>query len=192
MTDLLDRLIWLSLGMVLGFVLGLIVATLRELKEEVSAIDEIVRTEHGRNETGFMRYPVIADFMLIVVLVIVVAGAFSAQNASNKTDQNQAEISKITDCNQEFLTGTIEALNERTTYTQVQATRNIELQEAQSRFLAILLDQPPPSDRQVRDSLSTYFNALNDFVDINAKTRMKADEFPYPTTQDYESCIEEK
>lgn len=190
--DLLERLIWLGLGMALGFILGLIVANLRELKEEVDEIDTIVKeARRARDERGFMRYPVIADIALIVVLAIVVLGAFSAQRASNQTDANQQEIAKVTACNQEFLAGTIEALNQRTTYTQQQAQLNVELQRSQAEFLGILLEDPPPTDDRVKASLRTYYMSLSQFVDINIKSQLKAAHNPYPTTVDFERCLKE-
>lgn len=187
-----ERIGWLVLGMAVGFVLGYIVALLRDITEGVDEIDTIVkekRPRRVRGEGGFMRIPVLADVLYILALVIVVWGAFSAQKATNEVEATQNRLEQVTSCNEDTLTRTVEALNERTQYTAAQATRNVELQRAQYQFLAILLEDPPPSDARINQSLRVYIDALGEFVVVNTKATETQQKFPYPTPEDYQSCL---
>lgn len=187
-----ERIGWLVLGMAVGFVLGYIVALLRDITEGVDEIDTIVkekRPRRVRGEGGFMRIPVLADVLYILALVIVVWGAFSAQKATNEVEATQNRLEQVTSCNEDTLTRTVEALNERTQYTAAQATRNVELQRAQYQFLAILLEDPPPSDARISQSLRVYIDALGEFVVVNTKATETQQKFPYPTPEDYQSCL---
>lgn len=182
MMDLMDRLIWMSFGMIIGFALGHIVASLRAIKEEVDEIDTIVKKEP--NDSGFMRFPLLADIALVVVLAVVVWGSVLAQKASN-------EVEKTSACNQEFMGQLLEAVNERTTYSQERANLNVEVQSDQAAFLEVILREPPPSTDVTRDSLREYFKKLSSYISVNSRAQAKAEKYPYPTVDDYDSCIEE-
>lgn len=181
--DLIERAFWMIFGGFVGFILGYIVANLRVIKEEVDDIDQ--RLKDGlpdRDDAGAVNKVFIDRAFYVLVLVIVVFGAFSAQKASN-------DVRESTGCSQDFLSGTIKALNERTTYSSEQARANVELQKAQSEFLAILLENPPPTDERVRENLEKYFDNLSDYVEINSKTREKVENNPYPTVEEYNKCL---
>lgn len=193
--DVLERVICFAIGSGLGFLAGYIVASLREIKEEV---DEMLDIEKGstpdrpvtkRDERGFIRYPVLADAMLLVVLVLTVYAAFVSQAASNDVRATQESQDQVTECNKVFLTRTIDALNERTTYTQAQAQANVELQRAQTRLLAVLLEEPPPSDARSEVAFNEYFETLTNFVTVNSKYADKVETNPYPTTDEVEDCL---
>lgn len=188
MMDLMDRLIWMSFGMIIGFALGHIVASLRAIKEEVDEIDTIVKNE--RNDSGFMRFPLLADIALIVVLAIVVWGSFMAQKASNEVEETQRAIARNSECTQLFLEDVLEALNERTTYTRERTDLNVDLQQDQALFLSTLLREPPPSNDVARESLRAYFKNLSRYIAVNAKAEAKAEKYPYPTVDDYDSCLD--
>ena len=188
--NLHGRLEHMLLGAVVGFVLGVCAEWLRNRNSQRKVTDNVMETR-DRDETGIVRYPLLADFMFVLVLGIVVWGAFAAQRASNEVEEAQNNIARVTECNQEYLAGTIEALNQRTTYTQDQAALNVELQKAQAQYLGILLEIPPPTSERAKESLAAYFDALSEFVDVNAKARVKSENYPYPTTEDYDSCVAE-
>lgn len=81
-----DRLGWWLFGCAVGFILGYIVRYLREIKEEVHEVDELVKKID--KEGGFVRYPYVADVMLIVVVLVTVWAAFLSQKASNDVREN--------------------------------------------------------------------------------------------------------
>lgn len=180
MMDLMDRLIWMSFGMIIGFALGHIVANVRAIKEEVDEIETVVKRK--RSDSGFMRFPILADIALILVIGVVVWGTFMAQKASN-------EVERASACNQEFLGQLLEAVNERTEYSREQTNLNVELQSDQATYLAVLLREPPPSIDDSRNSLREYFKKLSTYISVNEKAQSKADRYPYPTVEDYDACI---
>lgn len=194
--DLLERAIFLAIGGGIGFILGFIVANLRDIKEEVDEVLDIEKrtrglpTRHIRDERGFMRHPVIADAMLLLVLVLTVWAAFGSQKASNDVQATQDDIQTVTTCNQKFLGELLIAVNERTTFTADQARANIRLQTSQSKFLAILLADPPKTDLVQDQALRLYYTNLTEYVKVNGQAAKKAEENPYPTIEDFNYCLE--
>lgn len=186
--ELSDRLFWLLVGIAIGGVLGYIVRSLQEIKKELHDVDEIV-TKNAKNESGVMRFPIISDIILFLVLLLCVYASVSAGNTNNKLANAQERIDDVTSCTQEYLSKTILALNERTEYSTEQARSNVALQRSQSEFLAILLLKPPASDERVSQALADYFDNLNEFVNIAGKTADKAQRNPYPTTEELQSCL---
>lgn len=186
-----DRVTYLILGMAVGFILGYITKALREIKEEIKQVDKTVKRQ--RNERGFMRFPLVADAMLLVVLSITVYAAFSSQKVSNDVTDTQDLISRVTFCNQEYLADTISALNERTTYSTEQARANVKLQEEQTELLAFLLTEPPPDESAGREALRDYFQSgLQNFINVNERALAKYEENPYPTEDELQACLENR
>ena len=201
--DLFERAIFFIIGAGVGFILGFIVARLREIKEELDEVDECVKHCHldhdhiptgkrnarVRDDRGFMRIPLLAEAMLLLVLGITVYAAFASQRASNQVEASQERIATVTQCNQVFLNETIEALNARTEFSTEQARSNVELQRSQSKFLAILLLVPPASEERQADALAEYFDNLTEFVALSTRTANTADNNPYPTVEELNSCL---
>ena len=185
-----ERLVWFLVGAALGFVLGYITRTLREIKEELDEVDTIVK--HKRDETGITRHPLVMDAALFFVVAITVWAAFASQKATNQYQETQEKVNLITYCNEEYLNKTIRALNERTTYAQDQATANVNLQRAQARFLSVLLEKPPLPQLDRETALKRYFRSLSEFIVVNGKAEFKAERYPYPTNAELSNCIESK
>jgi hypothetical protein len=82
-----ERFGWLVLGMAVGFVLGYIVAQLKAIERKVDTVDEHIK--QSKDEQGFMRIPLVADVLYLMVLAIVVWGAVAAQHAANETRKIQ-------------------------------------------------------------------------------------------------------
>lgn len=184
-------------GAAIGFVLGYIVRDLRTIKATVEEVDEIVKQDakRYRDESGFMRHPVLADVAMIAVLVLVVWSAFASQKSSNEVQETQDKqitqqktLERIVECNQQFLTKTIEALNARTTYTRGLGQSNVALQKAQAKFLESVMEG---GDLQ-RGSLETYFESLTEFVNAQDNSEKVAESYPYPKATQFNICLEEK
>lgn len=202
--DLFERAIFLCIGGVVGFILGYTVARLREIKEELDEVDECVKycrevhehipkrnTSRVRDERGSMRIPLVADAVLLLVVALVAYAAFASHKANNDVEDHQQDVARITECNQEYLANTIEAFNERTTYTQDQAHANVDLQRAQAELLKVLREEPPPSELRSDEAFDKYFEVLSDYLEVNTKTRLKQNEYPYPTSEELDSCLSE-
>lgn len=185
-----DRIGWLVLGSVIGFLFGYIVRYLQEIKEELHEVDEIMR-EHvaeDNTEAGWARTPMLMDIALAVVVILTVWAAVSSQIASRGVKETQANLRVVSACNQHYLVQTVEALHERTTFTKDQAQANIELQKAQSDYFRFLLKKPPyPLDQQSA-AAQVYLDALTKFVSLSLKTSAKAAEYPFPDENALQTC----
>ena len=196
--DFNERLGWLILGGLVGFVLGYIVRSLRVIKEDVGAIkdevdeiDEIVKEkrEHRRADDGFMHVRILRDVILLAVVIVVAWSAFASQKASNDVKAQQDRIDQITVCNSEFLARTIRILNIRTDAVQARADANYELQKAQAKFFKLLLEIPPLPEADQRQAAEEYVEALNTFVRVSKQTKAQGVATPYPTNEELQACL---
>lgn len=188
--DWTERLEWLILGCIIGFILGYIVRTLREIKEELDEVDEIVKNDRNiSGERGAMHGPTAAGVMLLVVVALSVWASFSSQKASNDAESTQAQLRQVTSCNTDYLSKTISVINARTRYAQRQAVANVELQKSQARFVSLLLKQPPPDDATSLAAFHEYLNDLNTFINTSSDQANVVEVHPYPTADELEACV---
>lgn len=192
-----ERIGWILLGMAIGYILR----TLQEVKKEVQEVDETLKRD--KNEKGFMRNPIIADFAILIALGLCVFAAVSTQITNNRLEATVAQLednqkndrstrddlAQITVCTQDFLSKTIVALNERTEYTQNQTNSNVELQRAQYKFLQSVLVGEPSDPRETREALSLYISKLENFNVVSSKNREKTQEYAYPTKEELNECL---
>ena len=217
--DLDDRLTYFVLGLALGVLVGYLARMIKdisdikrdvqttihdihEIKEEVDEIDANVK--HSRNEDGAIRLPSFKAFVLFAVVLMTVYAAFSTGTTNGKLsqaiediqagqkaddDQNR-RLEKISQCTLEFTSKTIRALNERTTYTQAQASANVDVLTAQAELLRIVLTLPPVTESQSRAAVQAYAQALDDFNQIAEKSKAKTQAYAYPTNQELAECLD--
>ena len=192
-----DRLGFLLLGGAIGFILGYIVRSLREIKEELDEVDEIVkRRDHGGNDRGAVSLRLVEQTALVVVLILVVYAAFASQVASNNSEKAQNDlksqqefVARVSVCNKIYLSKALSALNERTTYSEAQVNSNVDLQTSFSKLLGILLHQPPFSEAKREHATADYFQDLTKFISIADKTKRKQLENPFPETSELDACL---
>lgn len=196
------------LGVAIGYVIGRFHCYLRDIKEELDEVDDIVKTKI-QDERGFMRFPIAADIAVVITVLLCVWAAFSTQITNNKLEANaerddiqqvelaqaqadlkdaQEAIERLSTCNSKYLTQTVVALNERTKYTQERANANVQVQKAQSRFWKFLLVEPPPSDAEGRAALEHYLTLIDEFVDASKAAAENVKLNPYPTDDDLAAC----
>ncbi len=211
-----DRLQYLLLGMGIGFVLGYLVRlvqsirndvgsirnAVKDVKEELDEVDEIVKKElgnghHDMNEGGFIRPGWVANIAVLLVVGLTAWAAIVSQKASNDVqDANdqlksaQVQLEHQTQCNRTVLRSALIALNERTTYSTAQVDANLALQTSFSDLLGILLHQPPYSERKRARATTSYYQDLTNFVSIADKTKRKQEENPYPDSAELDACLD--
>lgn len=185
-----QRLTYLIIGCVIGFILGYIVRSIREIKDRVEEVDEHVLK--AKKDDGFIQTRLATNIGLILVVAFTLWAAISSQLASNKVKDTQHEQDNLTACNQTYQLQTINALNARTANSQAQTDANVALQKAQATFLGIFFVNPPATADQRADAFQTYFDALNAFIVASAKTTANVSMNPYPTSADFINCIHRK
>jgi hypothetical protein len=90
MEELAERLTWMMLGGAVGFVLGYIVARLRDIKEELDEVDDTVKHLRSKDESGILRArPIVLDVVLVGVVCMVVWASFASQKAVNAFNEEQ-------------------------------------------------------------------------------------------------------
>lgn len=190
--ELSERIAWLLLGMLIGFVLGFIVARLRAIEEKVDTVDEhlMQRRRDINDQRGFMRFPLVADVLYFLVLIIVVWGAISAQKASNEVKETQKRLSHVVSCNRYYLGAFLEAVEPRTTSNQKQTTANVELQRAWYRVIRFELHIPPYSEEARRAKAEEYAGVLQSYIEAADNARNQGIMNPYPSVEDLDRCID--
>lgn len=187
-----ERLTWFLLGVLVGLIISWLKDIRRGEDEIKEKLDEVVEIEHqkrDRDEAGSIRFPSAGNFLLLCVVIMTVWASFSTASTNNKIEKQGDRQEIITACVQKYLYGTIQALNERTTYTQATSTANVELQKGLAEFIDILLFQPPKTVEETYAALQEFDNKLTQFVELSNKQKGKTDMFPYPTEDELSSCL---
>ncbi len=203
--DLSEKIFYLLVGGLLGFVLGRLSSSLDQIKKEVHEVDNIVkkREKRERDEHGFVRYPYVLDISLVIVILLCVWASFSTAETNDDLTETQSQLSETNEdlldaqqaierlsvCNSTYLARTLRALNERTEYVQGRADANVDLQKSQAEFLRVLLLIPPPTDNKARESLESYFKNLNEFAEVSDEAALATQKYPYPKDSALESCF---
>jgi hypothetical protein len=177
-----SRVGWWVLGCVIGFIVGYIVRSLREINAKVDEVKDHV-AKKDPDDDGVTRRDIINNIALFLVVLLTIWAAFTSQQTSNS---ERATVS----CTEKFLAKTIIALNARTSFTLAQAKANAALQKAQLDFLGSYVQDPSSPPQQRRDALRTYVVKLTDFLTAVSKTSNAADQFPYPTDKEFSDCLE--
>lgn len=192
-----ERVFCFILGASVGFILGYIVARLREIKEELDEVVDIER-KHDRDESGLFKTSAL-NLAVIFVVLITAWAAFSSQRATNNSRdtqtrvvETQMQVVRLTLCNQEFLAKTILALNARTKYTISQTNANLDLQKSQQEFLTLIIQRPRVSEDLYSHAAQKYLRALRDFIKISEKQKEAVVSNPYPTNQEFSNCLSGK
>ena len=196
-----DETIWhLLLGGAIGFVLGYLTCYLRDIKEELDEVKDELEHEvipRVRDEKGFMRNPLLADFAVLLVVVISVFASFQSQKSSNESNRATAEVRatnarlvKQNKCTRDILSKALEALDVRTKYTVAQIQANLELQSAQAKFLGVVGHQPPLTEKDRQDAFIAYQHTLDKVNTISQKNANNLVSNPIPTKQELSRCLQ--
>lgn len=190
-----ERLAWFSLGVLVGLVISWLKDIRlgeKELKEELDEVVDLVKRTRGeKDEYGFVRYPLVADVLLIFVIIMTVWASFATSRTNEKLEHQSQEIENITECNQQYLFKTIKALNERTRYSQEASNSNVALQKELAQFIDILLFRPPKTAEERYIALQKFDGKLGEFVSVSTKQRVKTETYSYPTEEELNSCLDD-
>lgn len=194
------RISFLLLGCGVGFVMGYIVRSIRELKDKVDEVDKHVLNENGNvnptedsQDEGFVLPRFVGQIALLLVVLLTAWSAFASQKATNEVTKTQADQKRITTCNALFLRDTITALNQRTTYTIAQADANVVLQKSFADVINLLLRKtPPPTSQDLRHVIGSLQTSLQSFLSLSVKNKSTLVQNPYPTTRELLNCLNRK
>lgn len=200
-----DRLIWLLLGVAIGFFMGYLTRTLREIKEETHEVNVILKEQHPskeneprqQDEGGRINPKFLNGLAIFLVVVLCAFASFKSQRASNELEstqeqlvQTQKRLDKVVDCNADTLTNLLDAINTRTAFTRSAASSNLKLQKDQATMFRILFHIPPYTDKVREAALQDYIKSLGQFVVAGTQSETNAVTTPYPEAVDLYSCID--
>lgn len=193
--DIFERAIYLALGGAIGFIVGYITRSLRDIKEELDDVDQKV-TRHENDQRGIVRWPLAANVALGLVLVLSVWASIASQissnranDASDRSDDAVSRLSTLVKCNGQVLDNLVDASNDRTTYSADQIQANVALQNSFSTLLGVLLHQPPFDEARQEKAVSDYYSDLQTFVVTSHKTADQVKANPYPVKDALGICI---
>lgn len=141
-----------------------------------------------------IRQSTIGFGLIVLIMIAVVLSTLSTNNKLADT-QSQLQIQSMqreaqNQCTSTILFDTVRALNERTEFSVAQAQANVDLQNAQVVLVTSLLTpQQTGGVDGTTDALSDYLTALKEFQRIVGLNTGRAQEFPYPTQEEYLSCL---
>lgn len=183
---------WLAVGLFLGYIAGRLHNDQRMIKEYVMER----KTKPVKDERGISTHRISADIAAAVIVVITAIAAFQSNQASNDGNaaieqiQTQNEVrARENRCISSVWFATVQALNERTTYSGAQAQANRDLQEAQAELLAFFLNRSDSTEEEARAKIQDYFGALRAFLDLANKTLGQQTKFDYPTEDEFVACL---
>ena len=189
-----DRLGFLLLGCFIGFILGYIVRSLRDIKEELDEVDDYVKNLK-KDQKGYLRLN-FGQIILLLVLALTIYGVVVAQLSSNKTNHTAdvaadtaAQLKTVVDCNKTILGVTLVALNERSQFSVDAAEKNISLQESQHSLISLLLGQPPPPPSVGVEATQKYNDDVGEYINVRKKSLQTLKSNPIPTVDQFTKCI---
>lgn len=188
MNEFYIRVLCLLVGGFLGYGMAMIRHTMKDTHEIRIAMEDFHKMmieDRRKGEAGFFRFsPYLVGWISVVLLVAV--SVFSTARTNSVLAETQRSDARSQACTEQFLGATVRALNERTQFTSAQSAANIELQEAQLRFLTVIAR---PGDAGGEEALSEYLDALRKYSGLVAASRGKVEDFPYPESDDYNRCL---
>lgn len=173
--NLVERAIFLAIGGGLGFILGYIVARLREIKEE---LDDVAEYQHKHDERGSFEWSFV-NIALLVVLVVVVVASFSSQRVSNKVDHSMTCITK-------YNVHQGEALGSRDRAIKAGTASEIALWTKYAELYALAKADPtkiPLAQEALNKAVLSHRDAL-------VETQETRSEHPYPNPDVLKDCKE--
>ena len=181
--DLADRLLWMAVGGALGFVLGYIVRSLKDIRKRVEHMEDVVTNDepgNGRHrEDGFMQHRYVADAMVLLVVILSVFASFQTARVNSELEHT---LSCIYEYNKDY-GGAIKS-RDRSIKNGTQSEINLWLryevlyQEAQDKPKRI-----PRLQEELNKAIKQHRASLEQLQDTR-------DAFPYPNPNILENCEE--
>lgn len=140
--DWIERLLWLGMGGFMGFVLGYIVRSLRETKEEVDEIVELIKKSEEKDppsrvqdERGSVTLSWAGRVGLFLVVALSVFASFQTSNINGQLKQTLA-------CMTEYNTNQGKALNTRDRAVKTETQAGITLWTLYEKLYQIAKSDP--------------------------------------------------
>lgn len=180
--DLLERTMLLAIGGAIGFILGYIVRSLRDIQEKVDEVDDIVKHTQGHGEKGAMRLPSLASLFMALVVLVTVWAAFAASSTNS-------ELGHTVTCLTRFNTHQNEALTARDNAIKQETAAEIDLWGLYNRLYreGTLPNTTPAQIKHIQDILA---QAIRDYRVKLIKTQAARNKYSYSEPDVLKNCEE--
>ena len=170
-----ERLLYLLLGGFIGFILGYIVRYLQVIKEELDEVDQQVKDIRG--EGGFMRKPVIADIVVLLLVVISAGAAFQTARVNSR-------LTDTVECIVDYNNHQSLAVASRDRAHEDETAAEIRLWTKYAELYALAKSDPskiPAAQEQLNKAIAAHRTAL-------VKLQDRRDDFPYANPDFIRNC----
>jgi hypothetical protein len=196
---ILSNALSLSIGIGVGYILSRFEKKASEAVKEVHDLKEIIHVSEdpkGHHKTPWWKrnsQKLKDTGIFLCVLFSFVAAYISGQYAyHSREDQLEAEKERkqlewITECQQQILDQTLEALKARSIFTEQTVAARLILNQAQQDFLETITD-PEASEASQQQAFESYVQTLNEDIRANRETLEVRDTNPFPSDAKLLSC----
>lgn len=177
MMGLDERLLWLLFGCAIGFILGYIVRSLRDIKDELDEVANEVTPKRKRTEAGFMRRFGISDLALLAVVILTVWAAFASSKASS-------DVHQLVTCTTKYNISQGDALTSRDGSVKSGTSSEITMWERYQQLFKIAQSNPskiPVLQRQLNTAIGQHIQDLKKLQKARSAT-------PYPNPDVLVTC----
>lgn len=180
MDELTFRLVFGVAGLVLGLILGWTSRAAIDSRAVRKAVMTDPDATPSRYELRRRWRPSANDVVLLFLIAITLLATVSSWRTNARVDHMATCTAKVTE---DF----IRAVNERTSFTEESARRNLELQDAEKAMLTGVLN-PNATREQRRKAVEDYAAAMNAYQHVQAKATKQRQAWPFPTQEEIDRC----
>lgn len=179
--DLLERVIYLCIGIGIGFILGIMTMRIREIKEEVDEVRDLEKRilDRDKDERGSMKRPRLSQIGLLIVVLLSFYAAYMTGQTNGNLDHT---ITCVVDYNEDqgkALTGRDQANKDGT-------ASEIKLWTLYEKLYKLATEDPKQIPK-VQDQLTEAIIKHRDELLQVQKTR---ESNPYPDPDFVTTCKE--
>lgn len=93
MTDLIDRALFLIIGLGIGFIFGFMTRSQIRIEKGIHHVERLVEKPRAKDEGGFMYVNrIVTDALYLLLLAVTLFGVIRAETALNKVEKAQQAI----------------------------------------------------------------------------------------------------
>lgn len=172
---------WLTIGMTVGYLLGL-VTNVAEVEARLAR--EGRKVPAARDRLAKVRA---ARLLPLIVLLIVCTSTFYAYRVQQQQNQQNRHAAQQNKCSVRILTEFLAAVNDRAAEGAASMAAQDNLLGLQARLLTVSTD-PNATQQQKAAVFLDYLNALTNYNKARSKVKVAVVAHPYPTAADVTNC----
>jgi hypothetical protein len=126
---------------------------------------------------------------------VIFFSVIQTQRINNRLADSQAAQVHQQDCTTAFLAQTVEVLNERTAFSPELNAADEAKVKAEARLFGFVTRQTGNQNpsaavlHQYQRLIGDYFDSIQHYLVVLGKTNINQRTNPYPTKEDYQSCL---